>query len=279
MSAQPTTQHEGSSDRLVAELEAVADAHDQQAEAVDRDAVVAMTPAERRAWFRSTPKKARWAVLTDPQAPALPGADRWHEKAACSGVGADLVELTTQAAGKPYAEELCAACPVIAHCAADAAAHPAWGLWASVVHRGRLAPDSPQRKATLERVASWLACYLADNGPTLPGVILQSAPCGSGLLRRAADHLGIERRGGMALWWLPEGHELDVEDEQPRGDGRPIPGPLPGLPLDPAARTASAGLLAPPLPQQAEEQPRRRGGQRRQPRRPRSRRSRRGLPR
>jgi|GEM_PF-3661271 len=300
MSAQPA--HRPTSDptgRLSRELDAVADDARQQVEA-PRPAtlaqVAALTAEEREAWIRTTPAKDRWEAL---QAGRRPPVDHeWAERAACASADADLVELTSQEAAQKYAVTLCAHCPVLAWCAADAAEHDAYGLWSGAVLRhGSPAREHGTGHAKLAEAAEWLAAHLDKHGPQLaPDVALAAAAFGMSrpMLNAAADHLGITRRRGVP-WELPSGAQRE-EEEQP-AEAERDQHLAQDVEDEHAVRTASAGLLARhspdqhPVEQEHTEQadqheqeqqqratpgrPQRHRGQRTQPRRPKPR-SRRG---
>ncbi|WP_151526073.1 WhiB family transcriptional regulator [Serinicoccus kebangsaanensis] len=291
MSAQQVEQQD-SSDRLTAELEAVAPPRDEQEpvpQPRDVTEVAALTDEERAAWLERTPPKRRWEALTSGDLPHR-GA-RWHEQAQCQGSDVDLVDLATQTDARPHALALCARCPVLAECATEARQHPAHGLWAGVgLEFGKPAPTqhlpagrpkATRPKVTDDEAIEWLRKALRKEEGT--AAELRSAARDAGIfakqLGRVADQLGA-RRGSGIPWRLPEGTEQQ-EQEQPPPAGRPQreerpcpscwltscdcnaqPGPLP---IDPAARTASEALLIPRRPAG------RHRGQRTQPRKPRPR--------
>lgn len=71
----------------------------------------------------------------------------WHAKAACKGSGVDMQPETPS--GIQEALAVCGGCRVVAECAADAAAHNAYGVWGGVHHDPSPYRDTQQRGMAL----------------------------------------------------------------------------------------------------------------------------------
>jgi hypothetical protein len=85
------------------------------------------------------------------QAVALADPPRWHERAACRGVGPSVFfPDSTRPAASEAAVRYCADCPVVEQCA-EAGARERYGIWAGQAP-GRRVPDL-QRTASGGRAA------------------------------------------------------------------------------------------------------------------------------